>query len=88
MGVPFIKGGVGKEICAGDGSKGVSRPSSSWKREENHGKLSLQLKGRGVELVDVARRDNPSTEGESEVEGVFGIGYGYSKWKAMPCSIP
>ena len=31
--------------------------------------------GRGVELVDVARRDNSGTEGESEVEGVFCVTY-------------
>ena len=49
---------------------------------------ALPLKGRGVELVDVARRHNSGTEGESEVEGVFGVGYGKSKGEAMPCSIP
>ena len=32
-------------------------------------------KGRGVELVDVARRDNSGTEGDSEVEGVFCVTY-------------
>ena len=48
---------------------------------------TLPLKGRGVELVDVARRDNSATEGESEVD-VFGVGYGKSKGEAMPCSIP
>ena len=62
-------------------------------RETNGGtwmirERTLPLKGRGVELVDVARRDNSITEGESEVEGVFGVGYGKSKGEAMPCSIP
>ena len=41
-------------------------------------KRTLPPKGRGVELVDVARRDNSGTKGESEVEGAFGVGYGYS----------
>ena len=36
---------------------------------------TLPLKGRGVELVDVARRDKSGTEGESEVEGVFSVTY-------------
>ena len=38
--------------------------------------------------MDVARRDNSGTEGETEVEGVFGVGYGKSEGEAMPCSIP
>ena len=49
--MPFVKGSVGEEICAGDRSKGVScrlggenggRPAPSGKGEKNHGKLSLQ----------------------------------------------
>ena len=49
---------------------------------------TLPLKGRGIQLVYIARRDNSSTKGESEVKGVFGVGYGDSKWEAMPRSIP
>ena len=37
---------------------------------------TLPLKGRSVKLVYIARRDNSSTKGESEVKGVFGVGYG------------
>ena len=104
--MPFVKGSVGEEICAGDRSKGVScrlggenggRPAPSGEGEKNHGKLSLQnesitrkanggawmirertlpLKGRSIKLVYIARRDNSSTKGESEVKGVFGVGYG------------
>ena len=38
--------------------------------------------------MDVARRDNSGTEGESEVEGVFCVTYSDSQREAVPCSIP
>ena len=39
---------------------------------------TLPLKGGGVKLMNVARRDNSGTEGKSEVECVFSVTYGYS----------
>ena len=36
----------------------------------------------------IARRHHSIPEGESEVKGVFGMGYRDSKWEAMPRSIP
>ena len=46
------------------------------------------LKGRGLQLMYIARRHHSITEGESEVKGVFGMAHRDSKWEAMPCSIP
>ena len=46
------------------------------------------LKGRGFQLVYIARRHHAITEGESEVKGVFGMGDREGKWEAMPHSIP
>ena len=102
MSMPFVKGSIGKEICTGYRPEGVpcrlggrngGGPPSSIKREEDHGELmiresTLPLKGRGFQLVYIARRHHSIPEGESEIEGVFGIGYGDSKWEAMPRSIP
>ena len=51
---------------------------------------TLPLKGQGFQLVYIARRHYSIPEGESEIEleGVFGVGDGDSKWEAVPRSIP
>ena len=52
-----------------------SMSAIGWKPVCRIGIMQRILGGEGAELVDVARRDNSGTEGESEVEGVFSVTY-------------
>ena len=74
----------GRPASSGKGEKNhgkLSLQNESIARKANGGawmirERTLPLKGRSVKLVYIARRDNSSTKGESEVKGVFGVGYG------------
>ena len=74
----------GRPAPSGEGEKNhgkLSLQNESITRKANGGawmirERTLPLKGRSVKLVYIARRDNSSTKGESEVKGVFGVGYG------------